>query len=122
MYNFVSKRVINMWIVYSSPFLCTCLGITFSAFCTFIHVILSNSHFMRYHNFQLCICDDCLYYSKPSLCIFFYKRKKNRSLFLGSCYMKHMVMYKPSNVIKRTEMVITMPILKYRPQLIFTPF
>lgn len=121
MCNFVSKRVINMWIVYNSPLLCTYLGITFSVFCTFIHVILSNSHVMRYHNFQLCICYECLFCSKYFLCIFSYKRK-NRSLFLGSCYMKHMVMYKPSNVIKRTGMVITMPILKYRPQLIFTPF
>ncbi len=121
MYNFVSKRVINMWIVYNSPLLCTYLGITFSGFFTFIHLILSNSRSMRYHNFQLCICDDCLYYSKPSLCIFSYKRKKQEP-FLGSCYMKHMVMYKPSNVIKRTGMVMTMPILKYRPQLIFTPF
>lgn len=121
MYNFVSKRVINMWIVYNFPFLCTYLGISFSAFCTFIHVILSNSHFMRYHNFQLCIYHECLFCSKHSLCIFSYKCKKQEPI-LGSCFMKHMVMYKPSNVIKRTGIVITMPILKHRPQLIFTPF
>ncbi len=48
--------------------------------------------------------------------------KKTGAYFLGSCYMKHMVMYKPSNVMKRTGIVMTIPILKYKPQLIFTPF
>lgn len=41
---------------------------------------------------------------------------------MGSCYMKHMVMYKPSKVMKRTGDYDDDPDFKIQAPLIFTPF
>lgn len=48
--------------------------------------------------------------------------KKTGAYFLGSCYMKHMVMYKPSKVMKRTGDYDDDPDFKIQAPLIFTPF